>query len=189
MSAMECMVSCSPRQFEEFWNCGSELTMEDWYESRFDRELAGKLLTSSFCINFLLLSVDVKMACAPEICEYYSLPLPAEAKPEGIRKIMREHFLRGWRHCEWLWNDAVTKFPEDADTQFWDSVQYITGTYERSVGILEEIAAALVPYVMHAHKTKLEQARVRTQYGIVLMQIRFQTSFLRGFKAKNASFQ
>ncbi len=189
MTAMEW---CSLEKFEEFWDCGFKVTIEDWYKDRFDRELVEKLMLSQMGINFLLMDDDVKMGCAPEICEYYGLPLPAEAKPERIRKILNKKVLEGWKFCKWLWDDAVTIFPEDADTrdkQFWECVERYTKIFERSVDILEEIAAALVPCAMHAHEKKLETARFRAVYGVVVMKIRHQTSFLRGFKAKVASFQ
>ncbi len=191
---MKWVFPCSRQKFAEFWNCGSGWSARNWYKDRFDPELVEKLMSSLLGINFLYLNDDVKMGCAPEICEYYGLPLPAEAKPEGIRKILNGQILEGWKFCKWLWDDAVTKFPDHEwvatrNKQFWDSVQHTTETLEQSVGLLEKIADALVPYVMHAHEKKEERSRVRALYGIVMMQKQIHDNYLRGFKAKVASFQ
>ncbi len=190
-----CKIPCSQKELEEFWDCGSGMTMNDWCHAVFDHELAEDLVSVGVCFRFSCgRGGYMETGTVWQICKYWGLPVPAEAKPEGIRKLLNSKILGGWSLCATKWKDVLKRLPDDKDAearndQFWESVQNFIRSFERNVGLLEKIADALVPYVMHAYESKLEQARVRAVYDMVVLEKQLNSNFLHGFKAKVASFQ
>ncbi len=184
------MISSPLQAFEDFWGHDSSSSMKKWFEVRFNRELSENMASA---LRWIPLMDYMKMGGVWEISEYYGLPLPAEAKPEGIRKILDEKFLDGWKRSEEVWKIAsMEESPDNVEafsTEFRQNIEDCKEYHEQAIKKLKKIADALVPYVMHAYESKLEQARVRALYGIVLLQIKSESSYLRGFTASAVIFQ
>ncbi len=90
---------CPRLKFRDFWGVFRHPSIEDWYAVRFGSKLAKDLFSVLPYINLTGSARHVDLGCVWEVCDYFRLPLPDAAKPEGIRKSLKASFLCGWREC------------------------------------------------------------------------------------------
>lgn len=122
---------------------------------------------------------EVHPGAARDICDYLKISLPFEGSSWGISKLLVEktqferkiedHMLKV------VFADDVEKCREWVKNQI-EHCELINDRLEKAV---EEI----MPYAMRAYNTKLESARMRALWGILLLELQVGRAIVKGLKA------
>lgn len=127
---------------------------------------------------------EVHPGAARDICDYLKLPLPFNGSSWGISKLLVEK-TQFWRKMrEAVWKDVLEEFPDDVEAR--NAKYWIKDLIEHNELIndkLEKAVEEIMPYAMRAYDTKLESARMRALWGILLLELQVGRAIVKGLKA------